>query len=130
MRCVSRPERIAGWMRQHLVASGARGFILGLSGGVDSAVVLRLSQLAAPNAIIAAILPCHSDPRDEEDASLVATHFSAPTIRVDLSTLYDTAVTTLQTPLNTVRSRARLKTCATSVPNAPDVDRMPLASIK
>jgi NAD+ synthase len=130
MRCVSRPERIAGWMRQQLVASGARGFILGLSGGVDSAVVLRLSQLAAPNAILAAILPCHSDPRDEEDAALVAAHFSAPTIRIDLSDAYDNAIATLQPALNDVRCRTRLKTCGTSESAAAAAERLPLASVK
>ena len=43
------PERLAGWMRQRLQAAGGAGFVVGLSGGVDSAVVARLAQLAAPN---------------------------------------------------------------------------------
>src|SRR5688572_10502933 len=96
---VYRTEHIAAWMRRQLVAAGSRGFILGLSGGVDSAVVLRLAQLAAPGATLGAILPCHSDPKDEEDAALVAAHFSAPTVRIDLSSAYDTLVATLQPAL-------------------------------
>ncbi len=39
MSAMAIAERIAGWMRRQLGASGARGFIVGLSGGVDSAVV-------------------------------------------------------------------------------------------
>src|SRR3989442_10826219 len=74
-------ERIAVWMRQRLAASGARGFVVGLSGGVDSAVIARLAQLAAPGAVVGAILPCHSDPADERDALLVAKHFSLMTVR-------------------------------------------------
>ena len=55
-------------MRRQLSASGARGFVVGLSGGLDSAVVARLAQLAAPGHVVAAILPAHSDPADERDA--------------------------------------------------------------
>jgi len=71
-------------MRRQLTASGARGFVVGLSGGLDSAVVARLAQLAAPGRVVAAILPCHSDPDDERDAALLAKHFSLMTTRIDL----------------------------------------------
>src|SRR5436190_15860956 len=57
-------DRIAAWMRQQLTSAGARGFVVGLSGGLDSAVVARLAQLAAPTRVIGAILPCYSDPED------------------------------------------------------------------
>lgn len=86
---MARAESIARWMRTQLSASGARGFIVGLSGGVDSAVVARLAQLAAPGHVLGAILPCHSNPDDERDAAAVANHFSVPTVRIDLSTAYD-----------------------------------------
>ena len=82
-------ERIAAWMRAQLTSTGAHGFLVGLSGGVDSAVVGRLAQLAARGNVVAAILPAHSDPADERDAALIADHFSLATVRVDLSDLYD-----------------------------------------
>jgi len=72
-----------------MAAAGARGFVVGLSGGIDSAVVARLTQLAAPGNVVAAILPCHSDPQDERDAAAVAAHFSLPTVRIDLGPTYD-----------------------------------------
>jgi NAD+ synthase len=76
-------------MRQQMTASGARGLVVGLSAGPDSAVVARLAQLAAPSAVVAALLPCHSDPADEADAAAVAAHFSLTTVRIDLSAAYD-----------------------------------------
>ena len=93
---MAQAERIAAWLRRQLSSSGARGFVVGLSGGVDSAVVARLSQLAAPGAVVGAILPCHSDPEDEASAALVAKHFALPTTRIDLGATYDTLVATLR----------------------------------
>jgi NAD+ synthase len=83
---------IVDWLRQRLNAAGARGFVVGLSGGVDSAVVARLCQLSAPGHVIAAILPCKGDPRDEADALQVADQFELPVLRVDLEPAHDALV--------------------------------------
>jgi len=82
-------DSIVEWLRQRLGHSGARGFVFGLSGGIDSAVVARLCQTAAPGNVLGVLMPCHSDPQDEADATLVANHFKIPTIRVDLAPAYD-----------------------------------------
>ena len=89
-------EAIVEWLRQRLARSGARGFVFGLSGGIDSAVVARLCQLASPANVLGVLMPCHSDGRDETDARLVADHFQIPTIRVDLAPPYDGFLETLQ----------------------------------
>src|SRR5688572_10376896 len=89
-------DAIVEWLRQRLARSGARGFVFGLSGGIDSAVVARLCQLASPGNVVGMLMPCHSDPRDEADARLVAGHFQVPTIRVDLAPEYDRFTATLQ----------------------------------
>jgi len=86
---MGRAEKIAGWMREHVVAAGAQGLVVGLSGGIDSALVARLAQLAMPNAVLGVLMPCHSDPQDERDAVKVAAHLSLPTVRVDLDAPYD-----------------------------------------
>lgn len=82
-------REIAGWLRQRVAASGAGGLVVGLSGGIDSAVVIRLCQMAAPEQVVGVIMPCHSDPADETDAVLVAAHFGIPTMRIDLEPVYD-----------------------------------------
>lgn len=83
-------ERIVNWLDEKLVASAARGFVIGLSGGIDSAVVARLCQLTRKDATLGVLLPCYSDPQDETDAQLVAAHFGLRTARVDLAAAYDT----------------------------------------
>jgi len=118
-------ERISSWMRRQAQAAGARGFVVGLSGGVDSAVVARLCQLALPGHAVGVIMPCHSDTRDEADAARVAERFSLPVVRVDLDPAYDTLV-------------GRLQTAAAALPdaqleNGPSDDqrsRLPLANVK
>ena len=56
-----------------------------VTGDIESAVAIRLCQLAAPGQTLAALLPCHDDPADEHDARLVADHFGVPALRVDLA---------------------------------------------
>ena len=118
-------ERITGWLRRELASSGARGFVVGLSGGVDSAVVARLAQLAAPDHVVAAILPCHSDPEDERDAAIVAVHFSLLTVRIDLSDAYDAAIAAVQPAVQALAAHARQVK-----PADPAGARRPLAHVK
>jgi NAD+ synthase len=93
-------DAIVAWLRQRLNASGSRGFVFGLSGGIDSAVVARLCQLAAPDNVVGVVMPSHSDPQDEADAALAAGHFQLPTIRVDLGPTYDVLTAALRAAAN------------------------------
>lgn len=79
---------IVGWMQKQLVKAGARGFVVGVSGGVDSAVVLGLSSRAAPGRVLALIMPCESQPQDLEDAETVIESFGVEKVRVDLTPVY------------------------------------------
>ena len=111
-------------MRQRLQSAGGAGFVVGLSGGVDSAVVARLAQLAAPGNVIAALLPCHSDPQDEDDAALVVRQFELTTVRVDLGPSYDALISALQPVM------ANPDYLRTRPPLDPVRGRVPLANIK
>src|SRR6184192_966373 len=99
---MAQAERPAARMRERVGEAGAQGLVVGLSGGVDSAVVARLSQLAAPGAVVGVLMPCHSDPSDERDAALVAKHFSLPTVRVDLAATYDSFAATVKAAMQTL----------------------------
>lgn len=116
-------------MRRYLSSSGARGFVVGLSGGLDSAVVARLAQLAAPGAVIGLLLPCHSDPKDEQDAVLVARQFSLATARIDLSSAYDAMAAEGQVALERLRPQLRAGAAPPPIPDDPRA-RIPNANIK
>src|SRR6188508_1105519 len=104
-----RGERIASWLQERAAKAGARGFVFGLSGGIDSAVVARLCQMAAPQRVLGVLLPCYSNSQDEIDARLVASAFSIPVARVDLGSAFDA-----MTDVLTTRSRACRRTSTSS----------------
>ena len=122
-----RTDSIVEWLRQRLNQSGARGFVFGLSGGLDSAVVARLCQAAAPANVVGVLMPCHSDPLDESDAQLVAEHFRIPTIRVDLAPSYDDFTSTLRDALAAL-PREHLPDAAQATEDLKA--RLPLANLK
>lgn len=112
-------------MRERVTEAGAQGLVVGLSGGVDSAVVARLSQLAAPGAAVGVLMPCHSDAQDERDAALVAKHFSLPTLRVDLAQPYDALALVVKDALRTLPA-----TIHKEHPHDDPRSRVPVANIK
>jgi NAD+ synthase len=121
----NRNESIVEWLRRRLAHSGARGFVFGLSGGIDSALVARLCQLATPGNVVGVLMPCHSDPRDEADAKLVADHFAIPTLRIDLASTFDHFTGALQQALKALP--------AEQLAGGPTDDikaRVPMANVK
>jgi NAD+ synthase len=117
---------IVDWLRARVTSAAARGLVVGLSGGVDSAVVVRLCHLAAPGHTIGVIMPCASDPRDEMDARLVADHFDIPVVRVELDGAYDGLVEELRSALDALPPQM---TAATG--SEYDIPaRVPLANIR
>lgn len=119
-------EAIVEWLRQRLAQSGARGFACGLSGGLDSAVVARLCQSAAPANVVGVLMPCHGDPQDDEDARLVAAHFAIPTVRVDLAPAYDVLIEDLHGAVAGMPAEQRAGTTPAGDPRA----RLPGANVK
>lgn len=122
----TRAGDIADWLRQQIVAAGARGFAVGLSGGVDSAVVARLCQMAAPGRVVGVMMPCHSAPSDEADARAVAEHFNIPAVLIDLAPAYDRMVEDVEAALLQVPSADPSPAGGDAEDKAP----MPLANLK
>ncbi|MDA8215991.1 MAG: NAD(+) synthase [Dehalococcoidales bacterium] len=68
-------QRLVNWIADRVRESGAEGTVVGLSGGVDSAVVAALCRQAVGDRCLALIMPIASLPEDIEHARLVAGHF-------------------------------------------------------
>jgi NAD+ synthase len=120
---MTRAEKISSWLKDRAAAAGAEGFVFGLSGGIDSAVVARLCQMATPDHVLGVLLPCYSQPQDEHDAMLVADAFKIPTVKVDLSKTFDTLGTTLDEALKDQNPKLAVKVVDIK-------QRLPRANIK
>ena len=118
---------IVEWLRQRTTLAAARGLAVGLSGGIDSAVVVRLCQLAAAGQVVGIIMPCKSDPQDEADARLVADHFHVPTMKVDLDPAYDALVDQLRPALDALPPEV---TAANHLADDAGAPRVSLANIR
>jgi len=90
---VSLSDQIAAWLSFQMEQVGASRLVLGLSGGIDSAVVCALSTMAAgPSRVIAAIMPIQSRPEDMRDAKLVASAFEVVPAVIDLVPAHDALI--------------------------------------
>ena len=81
--------RIAGWIKQKVEEAGAKGAVVGLSGGLDSSVVAVLAREALGDNVLGVIMPCHSKGEDEEHARTIAEKFGIKTEHVDLGPVFD-----------------------------------------
>lgn len=88
-------ERLVAWIRDRVLATGCKGVVLGMSGGVDSAVTSVLCQRAFPQSTLGVLMPCYSSQEDEEHALVVASKFSIPTKTVVLDSVFDTLLKVL-----------------------------------
>lgn len=72
MRVEKKAEFLQEWLQKAVERAGCAGAVLGLSGGVDSAVVAGLAVRALPGRCLGVIMPCYSEERDIADAVAVA----------------------------------------------------------
>lgn len=84
------------WIREQVEASGLSGVVLGLSGGIDSAVVAGLSARAlGPANVLGVIMPISSQPQDAADARASAEAFGMEALEVNLQPAFDALMANL-----------------------------------
>lgn len=72
------------------IDEGFDGYVLGISGGIDSALVAALAKKAVGDKLFCLVLPCESNPADEDDARLLAEALNLNYQVVDLTNTYQT----------------------------------------
>lgn len=82
-------EGIVGWMQERVKAAGAKGLVVGLSGGVDSAVVAALMKRAFGDHALGIMIPIDSHADDEDHARLLADRIGLSVEKVDLTQTYE-----------------------------------------
>ena len=82
-------NKIIRFIRKEVKQSKARGVVLGLSGGVDSAVAAVLCAEALGGVkVLCLILPCGSHEQDLRDARALVKKFSLKSRVIDLESVY------------------------------------------
>lgn len=82
-------QKLCDWMEDKVTTAKAKGIVLGLSGGLDSAVVAALSIRRFSQNTLAIIIPCHSLEADISDALDFINKFNISYKIIDLSKVYD-----------------------------------------
>jgi NAD+ synthase len=77
------------WLRALTKNAGAKGLLVGVSGGVDSALTAFLVKKAFPDQSLGVIMPCHSNPQDREHALKVVQAAGLKYVQIDLSNTHD-----------------------------------------
>lgn len=88
-------QKLISWIGDMVTSAGAKGVVLGMSGGIDSSVAAVLCKRAFPDATLGVIMPCHSMDIDREHAELVANMFHIPVKVVVLDEAFDSLVKSL-----------------------------------
>ena len=82
-------EKVTYWIYEYVRRAGARGVVIGNSGGKDCATVIALATKAlGKERVYSVAIPCSSIHQDLEDAKLVSDTFEIPLLEVDLTSCY------------------------------------------
>ncbi len=79
---------LVNWLQKKVKEANMNGLLVGVSGGLDSAVVANLIKLAFPNDALGVILPVQSVASDQEDARETLEKINMDFIEIDLSSVH------------------------------------------
>ena len=93
-------NKIVTWLQQQVKNANVNGLVVGLSGGLDSAVVSYLIQRAFPDDSLAVIMPLRSNPKDIKHAEAVVQGSAIRSLTVDLTESHDVLYPTIREQLD------------------------------
>ncbi len=108
MNAEAKVNYLVDWLRQKVSEAGLSGVVIGLSGGVDSAVAAVIANQAFPDNCMALILPCESQVSDLVHGQLLAEEFNIPYRIVDLDNAYNLMVTHFESYIRLEGQQGRL----------------------
>ncbi len=82
-------DKIEEWLREQIISSNKKGIVVGLSGGIDSAVVAVLAKKALKSNVLGLILPCKNVVLDKRLALRLADKFKIKTRTINLCGAYN-----------------------------------------
>lgn len=105
-------ENVINFLKDYNNNSGTKGYAIGISGGIDSALCASLAARAVgKDNVYGLYLPCKSSKNMEEDAIILAENLGINFNVIDLTNIYNHFVATLSTSTKMVKAnlKARLR---------------------
>ena len=100
-KLIKEANNAIAWIKEYVEKTGAKGVVIGNSGGKDSATVLAMASKAIGSEKVLAIgMPCNSISKDLEDAKLVADTFNVKMLSIDLTNTYNELESVIQNKIN------------------------------
>ncbi|WP_205093099.1 NAD(+) synthase [Thalassobacillus pellis] len=92
-------EHLVSWIRQQVNDAGMNGALVGVSGGIDSALVANLIKRAFPENSIGVIMPINQRVEDQEDAVATVKEADLKYLGIELTNSYHTTYKEIQEQL-------------------------------
>ncbi|MFZ3576419.1 NAD(+) synthase [Virgibacillus sp. DJP39] len=92
-------EKIVQWLRDQVEEANVKGLLVGVSGGLDSAVVANLIKRAVPDHSLGVIMPLNSNPDSEKHAEMVIKKCNIDKITIDLTETHNVMYSQIQNKL-------------------------------
>lgn len=81
-------EKIVNWLQIQVQTSNSKGLLVGVSGGIDSAVVAHLIKRACPQNSLGVILPINSSSQSLSDANKLIKQCNIKSITIELTDIH------------------------------------------
>ncbi|MED4016381.1 MULTISPECIES: NAD(+) synthase [Sutcliffiella] len=91
--------KLVKWLQEKVKEAGLNGAIVGVSGGIDSAVVAHLIKRAFPDNSLGLIMPCKSSEKDAEAALEVINSCAINYMVVDLTQTHEIMFSAIENEL-------------------------------
>lgn len=101
-------DYLVSWLRTQVQKAGAKGVVLGISGGIDSAVAAVIAHKAFGENCMGLIMPCDSSMEDRIHAQLLADTFNIAYRIVELTDAYKLLYTYFESYLKIEGEKGRL----------------------
>lgn len=102
-KLIQEAECAINWIKEYVETTGAKGVVVGNSGGKDSATVIAMATKAlGKDNVLSIAMPCNSISKDLEDAKLVAEKFDVKFLEINLTESYNILENTINATISKI----------------------------